>query len=196
MKKSAKVYSAWARAECAGKCASLKDGINSHPTTSHVPTGGAPWSIGHQPCITIATHNRMVENKTKPTKLSVAKYLRAIPAAQMRRDCEFLAKLMAQASGCPPVMWGSSMVGFGSYDYKYASGHAGNYFIIGLSPRKQNLTIYIMPGFERFASLMEKLGPHKTGKCCLYVKRLADLHQPTLRQLIQQSVRQMVCESN
>ncbi len=115
----------------------------------------------------------MVEYKIKPTKLSVAKYLRANPAAQMRRDCEFLAKLMAQGSG-----------------------HAGSYFNIGLSPRKQNLTTYIMPGFERFASLMEKLNPHKTGECCFYVKRLADLNQPTLRQIIQQSVRQMVCESN
>ena len=190
MKKSAKAYSAWARADCAGECAKRRR--RPHPTTNRVPTGGALSSIGHHAYITIAMHNRMAENKTKPTKLSVANYLRAIPDAQMRRDCQFLAKLMAQASGCPPVMWGSSMVGFGSYDYKYASGHAGSYFIIGLSPRKQNLTIYIMPGFERFASLLQQLGPHKTGKCCLYVKRLADLHQPTLRQLIQQSVRHMV----
>ena len=99
---------------------------------------------------------------------------------------------MKKWSGFEAKMWGPTIIGFGSYHYKYASGHAGSYFIIGLSPRKQNLTIYIMPGFERFASLMQQLGPHKTGKCCLYVKRLADLHQPTLRQLIQQSVRHMV----
>jgi uncharacterized short protein YbdD (DUF466 family) len=88
-------------------------------------------------------------------------------------------------------MWGSSIVGFGSYRYKYASRREGDWMLVGFSPRKQNLTLYIMAGFDDYDALLEKLGKHSTGKSCLYIKRLSDVHQPTLKKLIQQSVKHM-----
>ncbi len=88
-------------------------------------------------------------------------------------------------------MWGSSIVGFGNYHYKYESGREGDWFLTGFSPRKQNLTLYIMPGFAQYDELMKKLGKHKTGKSCLYIKSLEDINLPTLKQLIQQSVKHM-----
>jgi len=88
-------------------------------------------------------------------------------------------------------MWGPSMVGFGSYHYKYASGREGDWFLVGFSPRKRDLTVYIMPGFERYATLLGKLGKHKTGRSCLYLKRLADVDIGVLEQLISDSVAHM-----
>ena len=88
-------------------------------------------------------------------------------------------------------MWGSSIVGFGSYHYKYASGREGDSFLTGFSPRKQNLTLYIMAGFDQYEELLKKLGKHTTGKSCLYIKRLENIDLPTLKALIQQSVNHM-----
>jgi hypothetical protein len=98
---------------------------------------------------------------------------------------------MKQVTKAEPRMWGSSIVGFGSYHYKYESGREGDWFVTGFSPRKQNLTLYIMPGFESYGGLLGKLGKHKTGKSCLYVNTLEDVHLPTLKALIRQSVKHM-----
>jgi hypothetical protein len=97
---------------------------------------------------------------------------------------------MREITGEEPAMWGSSIVGFGSYHYVYASGREGDWFLTGFAPRKQALTMYIMSGFSEYDELLEKLGKFKTGKACLYVKKLDDIHLPTLKKLIRQSVKQ------
>jgi hypothetical protein len=99
--------------------------------------------------------------------------------------------MMREATGKSAKMWGTSIVGFDRYDYKYASGHAGTFMITGFSLRAHNITVYIMPGFRKFASLMEKLGKYRTGKSCLCIKRLADVDQVVLSRLIRESVREM-----
>jgi hypothetical protein len=133
----------------------------------------------------------MAELKTKPTEQSVEQFLQGVPDEQRRRDCFTMLELMRQITGTDPKLWGSSIVGFGSYHYKYASGHEGDSFLTGFSPRKQNLTLYLMAGFEQYDALMQKLGKHTTGKSCLYIKRLTDIDLPTLRELIQQSFNHM-----
>lgn len=131
----------------------------------------------------------MAELKTKVNDQSVAKFLGSVKEEQTRADCFAIMEMMKQATGAEPKMWGSSIVGFGSYHYKYESGREGDWFLTGFSPRKQSLTLYIMAGFEQYEELMKKLGKYKTGKSCLYVKKLAEVDQPTLRKLIQQSVK-------
>jgi hypothetical protein len=133
----------------------------------------------------------MAELKTKPTEQSVEQFLQGVPDEQRRRDCFTMLELMRQITGTDPKLWGSSIVGFGSYHYKYASGHEGDSFLTGFSPRKQNLTLYIMPGFDQYDALMQKLGKYTIGKSCLYIKRLTDIDLPTLRDLIQQSFNHM-----
>lgn len=130
----------------------------------------------------------MAELKTKPTDESVRRFLNTIADEQTRADCSTLIALMKQATKAEPKMWGTSVVGFGSYHYVYESGREGDWFVTGFSPRKQNLTIYLMTGFEPNKDLLQKLGKHTTGKGCLYIKRLSDIHLPTLKKLIQQSV--------
>jgi uncharacterized protein YdhG (YjbR/CyaY superfamily) len=98
---------------------------------------------------------------------------------------------MKQAARAEPEMWGSSIIGFGRYRYKYESGREGEWFLTGFSPRKQNLTLYIMAGFEEYDELLKQLGKYKTGKACLYIKRLDEVNLPTLKKLIQQSVKHM-----
>ena len=133
----------------------------------------------------------MAELKTKKTNASVTAYLNAITDKQKRADCKAIAKMMREATGNRARMWGSSIVGYGSYDYQYASGHQGNWPICGFSPRAQNITIYVMPGFSRFEKLMKKLGKYKTGKSCLYVKKLDDVDRKVLADLITGSVKEM-----
>ena len=99
--------------------------------------------------------------------------------------------MMSEATGAPPAMWGSSIVGFGSYRYTYASGRTGDWMLVGFSPRKQNLTLYIMSGFEHYDELMAKLGKFKMGKSCIYVNHLSDLDVATLKELVQRSVEHM-----
>ena len=123
----------------------------------------------------------MAELKTKPTTESVDKYLKAIPDPVKRQDSIALLKLMTEITGQKPKMWGPSIVGFGTYHYKYASGHEGDCAIIGFSPRKQNLTLYVLDGSAEENELLERLGKHSTGKCCLYIKRLGDVDLPTLK---------------
>lgn len=131
----------------------------------------------------------MAEIKTKQTDASVTKFINAVPDAQKRADSQTLIKMMREITKHEPKMWGPSIIGFGTYHYKYESGHEGDMCITGFSPRKAALTIYVLPGFEKYPELMKALGKYKTGKSCLYVKRLDDIHLPTLKKLIQQSVK-------
>lgn len=134
----------------------------------------------------------MAELKTKQTKASVKDFLNQITDEERRKDCFAVAKLMEEITGEKPKMWGPSIVGFGIYHYKYASGHEGDWPITAFSPRKRDLTLYIMPGFQlRNAELMKQLGRHSTGKSCLYIKRLSDIHMPTLKKLIKESLKDM-----
>ncbi len=133
----------------------------------------------------------MVELKTKQNKASVTGFLRGIEDPQRRKDCRTVLELMKEVTGSGPKMWGDSMVGFGSYHYKYASGREGEMCATGLSPRKQSLVLYIMAGFGAYDELLAKLGKFKTGKSCLYVNKLEDVHLPTLKRLIRASVQAM-----
>ncbi|MBL8523247.1 MAG: DUF1801 domain-containing protein [Betaproteobacteria bacterium] len=133
----------------------------------------------------------MYELKTKQNELSVDAYIDAIADETRREDCRTVIKLMTKATKEKPKMWGPSIVGFGSYHYKYDSGHEGDMCITGFSSRKNDLTLYLIPGFEQRAELMEKLGKHKNGKSCLYIKRLADIDQKVLTELITLSVKEM-----
>ena len=131
----------------------------------------------------------MAELKTKKTNASVEKFLNQIPDETKREDCFQVARMMQEITGKEPKMWGPSIVGFDSYHYKYASGHEGEWPITAFSPRKQDLTIYMMPGFTEQEDLMKQLGKHRAAKSCLYIKRLSDVHVPTLKKLIRQSVK-------
>ena len=133
----------------------------------------------------------MAEPKTKPTKQSVAGFLKTVTDAQMREDAGAVIEIMRGATKADPVMWGTSIIGFGSYRYKYASGREGDWPIVGLSPRKKNLTIYIMPGFAEHGNLLAKLGKHSIGGSCLYIRRLSDIDLPTLKKLVTLSVASM-----
>ena len=133
----------------------------------------------------------MAELKTKPTQASVKEFLNQIPDKERRDDCTAVAKIMEEITGDKPKMWGPSIVGFGTYHYKYASGREGDWPITGFSPRKKDLTLYIMMGFENHPELMKQLGKHTTGKSCLYIKRLSDIDVPTLKKLIKSSVKQL-----
>ncbi len=133
----------------------------------------------------------MAELKTKKTNASVTAYLNAIADNQKRADCKAIGKIMRDVTGKAPKMWGESIVGYDSYDCKYASGREGTWPICGFSPRTPNISIYIMAGFSEFEKLMKKLGKHKTGRSCLYIKKLEDVDQKVLRDLITGSVKAM-----
>jgi hypothetical protein len=133
----------------------------------------------------------MAENKTKKTELSVENFINTVENEQKRKDSRELMAMMKKITGKEPRMWGSSLVGFGTYHYKYASGREGDFFITGFSPRKTALTVYIMPGFEPYPELMDQLGPYKTGKSCLYLKNLDTIDRKVLEKLIRQSVKDM-----
>lgn len=133
----------------------------------------------------------MSEAKTKPTAQSVDEFLQRVDNAQQRADAYQIVALMREITGEEPVMWGPSIVGFGSYHYRYASGHEGDSPITGFSPRKGNTVVYLSDGFEEHSDLLSRLGKHKTGKVCLYLKRLGDVDQGVLRELVQRSVEHM-----
>jgi len=133
----------------------------------------------------------MAENKTKPTKLSVTEFISSIDDSRKRADVRKVAAMIREATGKRAKMWGTSIVGYGTYHYKYASGREGDFMIAGFSPRKQALSIYIMAGFSKYDTLMAKLGKYKTGKSCLYIKRLSDIDEKVLQRLINESVRYM-----
>lgn len=127
------------------------------------------------------------DNKTKPTKKDVTDFLGQVEPEQKRKDCLAILEMMRQATQAEPKMWGDSIIGFGEYHYKYASGREGDWFLTGFSPRKQNISLYIMAGFKRYEELMSKLGKYKTGKSCLYINKLADIDEAVLKELIQLS---------
>lgn len=130
----------------------------------------------------------MAEVKTKLNDASVDEFIDKVEDEAKREDCRTIARMMEKVTGEKPKMWGTSIVGFGSYHYKYASGREGDWPKTGFSPRKQNLTLYIMDGFDKYDDLLSKLGKHKTGKSCLYVKRLGDIDIKALEKLIRASV--------
>ena len=133
----------------------------------------------------------MAELKTKRNKGNVEAFLNSVPDEKKRQDSFMVMELMKQVTGKEPEMWGDSIVGFGSYHYKYASGREGDWFITGFSPRKQNLTLYIMSGFDEYDQLLNKLGKHSTGKSCLYIKKIEDVDFDMLKELVKKSVEHM-----
>ncbi len=133
----------------------------------------------------------MYKLKTRPTTTKVEAFVASVLDEKRRTDCEQVAGLMQEVTGEDPVMWGASIIGFGSYHYKYASGHEGDFMITGVSPRKQALTVYIMEGLSKHSDLMDRLGKYKTGKSCLYIKKLEDIDMDVLKQLIETSVATM-----
>ena len=134
----------------------------------------------------------MSDLKTKKTAASVEDFLSAIADPQRQQDCRALSKLMQQATKSRPAMWGPSIVGFGNFTYKYPGGKEMAWFPIGFSPRKTDLTLYLLGGgLHLQAERLARLGKHKTGQGCLYIKRLSDVHLPTLKKLVNASVRHM-----
>ena len=130
----------------------------------------------------------MAELKTKPNEQSVEAFLNSVEDEKKRQDCLTILEIMKKITKAEPQMWGPSMVGFGTHHYKYESGREGDWFVAGFSPRKQNLTLYIMAGFSRYDELLSKLGKFKTGKSCFYIKKIEDVDLKTLKELIKQSV--------
>ena len=133
----------------------------------------------------------MAELKTKLNEGDVYTFLNSITDDKKREDAFTILNLMQEATDAKPNMWGDSIVGFGSYHYKYASGREGDWFLTGFSPRKQNLTLYIMPGFEKYKTILNRLGKYSTGKSCLYIKKIEDVDLDVLKELIEQSVNYM-----
>ncbi len=133
----------------------------------------------------------MTEAKTKPTTESVKAFVDAVEDPDRRRDVRTIMKMMKAASGARPKMWGESIIGYGSYTYRYASGLTGDWPLAGLSPRARNITLYIMSGFASYEALLAKLGKHKTGKSCLYFNKLADVDEDVLAELISASINAM-----
>ena len=130
----------------------------------------------------------MADNKTKPTTVSVAATISALPDQARRAEARLLVELMQRVSGEKPRMWGPSIIGFGSYHYKYASGREGDMALVGFSPRKVATVLYIVPGFAGSEALLARLGRHTTGRSCLYIKSLADVDQTVLEELVARSV--------
>jgi hypothetical protein len=126
----------------------------------------------------------MYEQKTKPTELSVQSFVEKVADAPVREDCLALIRMMKKITGSEPKMWGPSIIGFGQYHYKYVSGHEGDICMVGFSPRKQNISLYVLAGFAGQDKLLEKIGKHKAGKGCLYIKKLEDIDQDILEKLI------------
>jgi hypothetical protein len=130
----------------------------------------------------------MAEAKTRKNSAPVDAFINSIPNDQVRTDCLAIAGFMQDATKAPPQMWGTSIVGFGTYRMKYADGREADWMIIAFSPRKQNITLYIHGGFPEYDQLMSQLGKYSCGKSCLYIKRLSDVDLPTLKKLIKTSV--------
>ncbi len=125
----------------------------------------------------------MAELKTKPTGASVAEFIQSIPDDGQREDCRDLLAMMTEIGG-EPRMWGSSIVGFGSYDYRYASGRTGTWFRVGFSPRKRALTVYLMTDLNRLSDDLARLGRYRRGQSCLYIRRLSDVDSDVLETMV------------
>jgi hypothetical protein len=131
----------------------------------------------------------MAEMKTRPHEGDVEAFLDSVADERRREDCRAVMAMMREVTGEAPRLWGPGMIGFGSYHYRYESGREGDWFLTGVAPRKGALTVYIMAGFDRYDELMARLGPHTTGRSCLYIKRLDAIDLDVLRELIDRSVR-------
>jgi len=138
----------------------------------------------------------MAELKTKQNEQDVYEFLDGVSIETRKNDSYAVLELMRTTTGLEPRMWGDSIVGFGSYHYKYASGREGDWFLTGFSPRKQSLTLYIMPGFDEYEALLGKLGKYKIGKSCLYINKLEDVDLSVLKTLIEKSVNKMAEQSS
>lgn len=126
-------------------------------------------------------------NKTQPNAQSVEAFLNGVEHEQKRQDSFEILTMMQEQTGYEPRMWGDSIIGFGQYHYKYASGREGDFFLVGFSPRKQNISLYVMAGINNYPELLKKLGKHKTGKACLYINKLDDVDKEVLKKLIKKS---------
>jgi hypothetical protein len=129
--------------------------------------------------------------KTKKTEASVSKFIDGIADEKRRAECRRVLDIMKKATGAEPKMWGSSVVGFGDYHYKYESGRENDWFVTGFSPRKDSLTLYFMTGIEPYKSILARLGRHKTGKGCLYIRNLDDVDMKTLAELVSASAKDL-----
>jgi len=132
----------------------------------------------------------MTEPKTKPTSESVEKFLNSIPDKQKREDSFTILEMMKKVTKCKPRMWGTSIIGFGTYRYKYANGAEADWPLAAFSPRKQSLTLYVSRNFDDYDHLLKNLGKHSASKACLYIKRLSDVDLPTLKKLIELSYKE------
>jgi len=126
----------------------------------------------------------MSANKTQPTTASVSTFLESVAPARRQADALALDRLFREVSGFEPVMWGPSIIGYGAYHYVYGSGRAGDFLATGFAPRKSALSLYIMPGYQDFGDLLDRLGKHKHGRACLYINKLTDVDQQVLAELI------------
>jgi len=130
----------------------------------------------------------MAENKTQPTKESVDEFINKVDSEQKRNDSYRLIELMRKTSGCEPVMWGSSIIGFGNYHYRYESGREGDAPLIGFSPRKSAISLYVFTGLDDHLDLLKGLGKYKKGKACIYVKKLYDIDTKVLENLMKTTI--------
>lgn len=126
----------------------------------------------------------MSENKTKATEVDPASFIATVEPARRREDATTLLALFSEVTGFDPVMWGPSIIGFGRYHYRYETGREGDFLATGFSPRKANLVLYIMPGYQQYDDILARLGKHKLGKSCLYINKLADVDLDVLRELV------------
>lgn len=133
----------------------------------------------------------MAETKTRPTNSSVEDFIASVEHPTRRNDALTLLAMMRRITGWEPQMWGPSMIGFGSYHYKYDSGHEGDAMRTGFSPRKANLVVYIMPGYSDYSAILDRLGKHRMGKSCLYINKLADVDLEVLEELIRAGLADM-----
>lgn len=153
--------------------------------------GGRAALAGREWSVIIPTEAMMAELKTRESDASVEELIEPIEDEGKRGEARKICELMREVTGEEPKMWGGSIVGFGQYHYKYESGREGDWFLTGFSPRKQNLSLYVMAGFDQYDELMKQLGKHKTGKSCLYIKTLDDVDESVLRELISRSAELM-----
>ena len=130
----------------------------------------------------------MAETKTRPTAANPDDFIAAVPDPKRRADCAAVVQMMREETGEPPVMWGENIIGFGAYEYRYASGRTGDWPVTGVSPRKESLSLYFPYCLDQQAELLTKLGKHKIGKGCLYIKRLSDVEVPVLETLIAECI--------
>ncbi len=167
-----------------------------HPTATSLQSNKNNPAIEHFSLILTynlnpENFNTMSENKTKPTRVNVNDFLNQIENPVQKQDMLKIINMMKKITGEEPELWGDSIIGFGKYRYKYASGREGDWFLTGVSPRKNNTTLYLNYGFENNADLMDKLGKYKTGKACLYIKKLDDIDEAALKELISRSAEEV-----